>query len=209
MCFSRNDEDIGSIKSELGDHDIKITNDTYPIRQRPYKLPFAKEQVVEECVAKMLKMGIIEETNDEWASPIVLFKKADGSERFCVDFRKVNAIAIKASFPSTSVESKLNKLNGCKLFTLLDCTSGYWQIELSERAKLISSFICHWGLFSFNVMPFGLCNAVATFQRTMETLLKGVESSTAYIDDVLTHSKRFQEDMKHLRRLLEKLKESE
>ena len=157
----------------------------------------------------MLKMGVIEETNGEWASPIVLVKKADGSERFCVDYRKVNAITIKDSFPMPSVESKLNKLNGCKLFTLLDCTSGYWQIKLSERAKQISSFICHLGLFSFNVMPFGLCNAGATFQRTMEMLLKGVESSTAYIYDVLTHSKTFEEHMEHLRRLLVKLKESE
>ena len=125
MCFSRNDEDIESIKSELGDHDIKITNDTYPIRQLPYKISFAKEQVLDECVAKMIKMGLIVETNGEWASPIVLVKKADESERFGEDYSKVNAITINVSFPMPSVESKLNKLNGCKLLCLLDCTSGF------------------------------------------------------------------------------------
>ena len=145
MCLSINAEDVGFIKSELVDHDIKITNDTYPIRQQPFKIPFAKDQVVKECVAKMLKIVIIEETNGKWASPIVLVKKAGGSKRFCVDYRKVNAITIKDSFPMPSVESQLNKLNGWKLFTFLYFTSGYWQIKLSAREKQISLFICHLG----------------------------------------------------------------
>jgi len=205
MCFSRNESDIGTVNEEYGTHDI-ILNNEKPIKQRAYTIPYAKEQVVNDCVTKMLNMGIIEPSNGEWSSPIVLVKKADGSERFCVDYRKVNAVTVKDCFPMPSIESKLNKLSGCKYFTLLDCTSGYWMIKLSERAKKICAFICTKGLFTFKVMPFGLCNAGATFQRIMEFMIKDLVNSTAYIDDVLTFSKTFDEHLVHLKQLFEKFK---
>ena len=205
MCFSRDDADIGSVNAEYGVHDIKLTDET-PIQQRPYKTPFAKEKVIDECINKMIDMKIIEPANTEWASPVVIVKKPDGSERFCVDYRKVNAATIKDSFPMPCVESKMNKLHGCKFFSLLDCTSGYWQIKLSERAKQISTFICNKGIFSFNVMPFGLCNAGATFQRIMQKALRGLNNSTAYIDDILTFSKSFDDHLIHLKQLFEELK---
>ena len=207
MVFSRNDEDIGTILDRYGQHDIILSNNK-PIKQRPYKIPFAKEQVVDECVKKMLKMGIIEPSNSQWSSPIVLVKKPDGSERFCVDYRKVNEATIKDCFPMPNVEDKLNKLHGCQFFTKLDCTSGYWQIKMSEKAKKITAFICHKGLYQFNVMPFGLCNAGATFQRIMESVLSDLHNSTAYIDDIFTFSKTFDEHLIHLEKLFERLKDA-
>lgn len=137
----------------------------------------------------------------------MLVKKPDGSERFCVDYRKVNASTVKDCFPMPSIESKMNKLHGCRFFTLLDCTSGFWQIKLSERAKQIYAFICHKGLFTFRVMPFGLCNAIATFQRIMEVMIKDLVNSTANIDDVLTFSKSFEEHMDDLRKLFDRFKQ--
>ena len=110
-------------------------------------------------------MNVIQESDSNWASPIVLVKKPDGSERFCVDYRKLNAVTIKDSFPMPTVESRLNKLHGSKFFTTLDCITGYWQIRLSERAKNLVAFTTNKGLYTFNYMPFGLCNASATFQR--------------------------------------------
>lgn len=115
--------------------------------------------MVEEYVEKMIDMKIIEPVSSNWASPIVLVKKPDGSERFFVDYWKVYEVTIKDSFPMPSVESKMNKLYGCKLFSSVDCTSVYWQIKLSEKGKQITAFVCHKGSFAFNVMPFGLCNA--------------------------------------------------
>jgi hypothetical protein len=206
-CFSKNDEDIGMVADIYGQHDIELS-DEKPIKQRPYVIPYAKEQVVKECVEKILKMDIIEPSNSNWASPIVLVKKPDGSERFCVDYRKVNAVTIKDSFPMPNIENRLNKLHGSRFFTSLDCISGYWQIKLTERAKLISAFICSLGLFSFKVMPFGLCNAGATFQRIMEIMLNKLTNSLAYIDDILTFSKTFEEHLKHLEILFEKLLET-
>ena len=207
MCFSRNDEDIGTVADKFGEHDIQLTEEK-PIKQRPYNTPHAKEKIVDESVDKMLKMGIIEPSNSEWASPIVLVKKPDGSERFCVDYRKVNEVTIKDSFPMPNIESKLNKLHGSTIFTSLDCTSGYWQIKLSEKAKQISSFISNRGLFSFKVMPFGLCNAGATFQRIMELVLSDLRNSTAYIDDILTFSEDFDKHLEHLEKLLIRLKDA-
>lgn len=206
-CFSRNDEDIGVINEKYGKHDILLTDQT-PVRQRPYRIPFAKEKVVEECIEKMIKINVIEPSNGEWASPIVLVKKPDGSERFCVDYRKVNERTEKDSFPMPCTEGKINKLNGCNFFSVFDCTSGYWQIKLTDRAKQISSFVCSKGLFSFNVMPFGLCNAGATFQRIMEVILAGLTNSTAYIDDILTFSTDFESHLAHLEKLLTRLKEA-
>ncbi len=134
MLFSRNDEDIGRVNKKFGTHDIKVTDDT-PCSQRPCKTPHAKEKIIEESLEKMLKMGIIEPSDSDWSSPIVLVKKSDGSERFCFDYRKLNNITIKDKYPMPSIESKLNKLYGSKYFTSLDCISGYWQIEVSDRAK--------------------------------------------------------------------------
>ena len=105
-----------------------------------------------------------------------------------------------------SIESKLNKLFGSKYFTSLDCTSGYWQIQVSERAKKLIAFTTSQGLFTFNHMPFGLCNAGATFQRVIEKIIQGVENSTAYIDDLLTYSSEFDLHLQHLRILFERLK---
>jgi hypothetical protein len=116
MIFSRDDEDIETVKDYFGKHEINLTNEK-PIKQRPYQIPFAKEKIVDECVDKMLcecvEMNIIEPATSNWASPIVLVKKPDRSERFCVDYRKVNEVTEKDCFPMPNVELKLNKLHGC------------------------------------------------------------------------------------------------
>ena len=113
-------------RKKFGQHDIKL-NDNTPISQKPYRTPFAKEKVINESIQKMLEMKVVEHSDSDWSSPIVLVKKSNGSERFCVNYRKLNDVIIKDRFPTPSIESKLNKLYGCTFFTSLDCTSGYWQ----------------------------------------------------------------------------------
>ena len=207
IIFSKDDEDLGRLPSKYGEHDIILENER-PNRQRPYKTPYTKEKVVDACIEKMLKMRVIEPSNSDWASPIVLVKKQDGSERFCVDYRKVNLATVKDSFPMPAVEDKLNKLAGCKIFSKLDCTSGYWQIGLTERAKRITAFICKQGLFQFNVMPFGLCNAGSTFQRVVENIIGNLKNTTGYIDDIFTYSKSFEEHLDDLEQIFIRLKEA-
>jgi hypothetical protein len=120
-----------------------------------------------------------------------------------VDYRKLNAVTIKDSYPMPHVESKLNKLYGCKFFTSLDCISGYWQISL---AKKLVAFTTTKGLYTFNFMPFGLCNANATFQRVIEEVILNLVNSSAYVDDILTYSKTFEDHLIHLKALFDRLK---
>ena len=132
VIFSRNDSDIGKIDRKYGHHDIKVTNDT-PITQKPYKTPYSKESVIKESIGKMLDMNEVETSDSYWSSPIVLVKKSDGTERFCVDYRKLNEVTIKDRYRMPSIESKLNKLHGCKFFSTLVCTSGYWQNQYPKK----------------------------------------------------------------------------
>ncbi len=121
----------------------------------------------------------------------------------------VNEATIKDCFPMPNIELKLNKLHGCKIFNSVDCTSGYWQIRMSERAKQITTFVCSRGSYCFNVTPFGLINAGATFQRVIEKIIADIQdSSTAYIDDILTFSTSFEQHLMHLEKLFERLKEA-
>ncbi|GBN22444.1 Transposon Ty3-I Gag-Pol polyprotein, partial [Araneus ventricosus] len=111
------------------------------------------------------------ESSGTWASPIVLVKKKDGSTRFCVDYRKLNKITIKDSYPLPRIDDILDVLNRSQWFSTLDLKGGYWQVEnrLEDREK--TTFTTGQELWQFKVMPFELCNAPATFERLMETVL--------------------------------------
>ncbi|GFX15357.1 hypothetical protein TNCV_3302861 [Trichonephila clavipes] len=144
------------------------TADHPPIKQHPRRLSFAKQEEVGTLLREMQENDIIEPSSSPWASPIVLVRKKDGSTRFCVDYRKLNDVTKKDSYPLPRIDDTLDTLSGHKWFSTLDLKSGYWQVEIhpEDREKQ--------GLWQFKVMPFGLCNAPATFERLMETVLKGL-----------------------------------
>ena len=133
----------------------------------------------------MLEKRMISPSKSPWASPIVLVKKKDGTTHFCVDYRKVNDVTRKDAYPIPRVDDTVDMLSGSTWFTTLDLKSGYWQVEVAKEHREKTAFCT--GLFEFNVMPFGLCNAPATSQRLMNSVLAGLQWSTClvYIDDII------------------------
>ena len=172
------------------------------------RLPVAKQVIADREVERMLKDDVIEPSNSPWASPIVLVTKKDGSVRFCVDYRKVNELTCKDAYPLPWIDEILDTLGGAQWFCTMDLASGYWQIKMKECDKPKTAFVTRKGLFQFKVMPFGLCNAPATFQRLMEGVLMGFqwEQYLVYLDDIIVFGKTFEETLDRLRWVLNRLK---
>ena len=142
-----------------------------------------------------------------WVSPVVLVKKKHGSTRFCVDYRRLNAVTRKDSYPLPRIDDTVEALVGMHWFSTLDLCSGYWQVKMDEPSKEKTAFTTGNGLWQFRVMPFGLCNAPATFERLMERVLSGLPPNVAlvYIDDILVSGRTFQEHLNNLRNVFQRL----
>ncbi|UYV65881.1 K02A2.6-like [Cordylochernes scorpioides] len=151
------------------------------------------------CV-KIEKLDIIQPSGSPWASPVVLIRKKDGSWRFCVNYRRLNKIAKKDVYPLPRIDDTLDCLREAKFYSSMELQTGYWQIDVEESDREKTAFITPDGLYEFNVMPFGLCNAPATFERMIYNLLKGLKWTIClcYLDDIIVFSDDFEE---HLRRL--------
>ena len=181
-----------------------------PIRQSTRRVPLPQRNTVHQLLQEMLKRKVISPSKSPWASPIVLVKKKDGTIRFCVDYRKVNSVTIKDAYPLPRVDDTLDTLAGSVWFTTLDLKSGYWQVEVAPEDRAKTAFCTQEGLYEFNVMPFGLSNAPATFQRLMDSVLAGLQWSTClvYLDDIIIVGRSFEEHMKNLQLVFERLKEA-
>ena len=151
------------------------TNGVAPIRQQARRVPLPRRETVQTLLKEMLDKGIIAPSKSPWASPIVLVTKKDGSTRFCVDYRKVNAVTRKDAYPIPRVDDTLDTLSGSTWFSTIDLKSGYWQVEMAPEDKEKTAFCTQEGLFEFNVMLFGLCDTPATFQHLMDCVLVGLQ----------------------------------
>ena len=205
ILFSQGPQDLG--QTDLVKHNIDV-GDAQPVRQAPRRLPSAKREEAQKAVGDMAEQGLIEPSNSPWSSPVVLVKKKDGSLRFCVDYHPLNYVTRKDSYPLPRVDDALEALAGMKWFSTLDLRSGYWQVKLDEMSKGKTAFSTGSGLWQFRVMPFGLCNAPATFERLMERVLAGLPWRVAmvYIDDILVSGGTFEEHLTNLRTVFERLR---
>ena len=205
---------FASDKTDFGrtnriEHRIE-TEGAAPIRQRSRRIAPAQRAETTKLLEQMLQKKVIQPSTSPWASPIVLVRKKDGTLRFCVDYRKLNAVTRKDAYPLPRIDDALDTLGSSKWFTTLDLISGYWQVEVSDQDKEKTAFSTPEGLFEFNVMPFGLCNAPATFQRLMDAVLAGLQWSSClvYLDDVIVPGKTFGEHLMNLRTILDRLRQA-
>ena len=191
----------------LTEHRIDLKEGSKPLAQQPYRAGFREREVIAQEVEKMLRAGVIEPAMSAWASPVVLVPKPDGSSRFCVDYRRLNGITVRDSYPLPRMDDYLDSLGEARVFTTLDCNSGYWQIPIREADRNKTAFTCHSGMYQFIRMPFGLTNAPATFQRTIDILLSRFKWQTClvYLDDIIIFSKDKPSHLHHLSQILKAL----
>ena len=147
------------------------TGESTPINQVARRVPFAARQEIAAQLSKMQEQGVIQPSKSPWASPVILVRKRDGSLRFCVDYRALNSVTKPDVFPLPRIDDLLDKLGRAKYFTTLDLKSGYWQIKVDATSQEKTAFVTHRGLYEFRVMPFGVKNAPAVFQRLMQNVL--------------------------------------
>lgn len=186
----------------------KIVTSNSPIKQRYYPVSPYKQKLIDEELDKMIKAEVVEKSNSAWSSPVLLVPKKDGSQRFCVDFRKLNRVTEKDAYPLPYISSILSRLGGAKYLTSLDLKSGYWQIELEEESKQYTAFtIPGRGLYQFKRLPFGLSNAPATFQRLVDAIF-GPELEPfvfTYLDDIVIVTSSFQKHIEILNEVFTRL----
>lgn len=200
-CFSSSLKDLGFTNAAEMTIDLE---DSDPVVYRPYRMSHSERTLVREMVQDMIECGIARESSSPYASPIVLVKKKTGEKRLCVDYRALNRKTKKDHYPLPRIEDQLDLLSGNNLFTSLDLASGYYQIPIGESSRHKTSFVTPDGQFEYNRMPFGLVNAPAVFQRTINKILAEAKIKYAliYMDDILIPSRDFDEGLVRLREVL-------
>jgi len=195
--FSRGEFDIG--RTPWVKHSID-TQGAQPIRQPLRRSSPTQRAEVERQVSELLDRGLIEPSDSPWASPVVLVSKKDGSKRLCLDYRKLNEVSVKCAYPLPRIDDSLDALGEAKYFSTLDLASGYWQVEMDSDARDKSAFVTTSGLYAWNVLPFGLCNAPSTFERLMDGVLAGLrwETLLVYLDDVIVFGRSIPESIERL-----------
>ena len=203
--FAKGKGDLG--RTDIVQHQIH-TGDQPAIKQQVRRYPAAPREEERQLVEDMLAIGIIQESNSAWSSPTVLVKKKDGTMegwRFCIDYRRLNQATKVDAYPLPYIEDSLNTLGGARFFCSLDLASRYWQVEMDAADREKTAFVTQGGLYEFRVMPFGLVNAPATFERLMERVLRGIALSEClvYLDDILVFGPDFGMTLARLERVLD------
>lgn len=192
--------------TDLVTHSID-TPEAIPQKSRPYRVSHTERQVIQDQVDEMLQHGVIEQSQSPWSSPVILVKKKEGDMRFCVDYRKLNAVTTKSNYPLPLIDNIFLCLKDSKYYSSLDLFSGFWQIGVHPNSVEKTAFITPDGLYHFLKMPFGLCNAPSTFQNLADKVFQGLKwkECLSYIDDVLVFSATFEEHLVRLRNVFNRL----
>ena len=194
-------------KTNLIEHDVDV-GDSAPNKQHPYRVSPMKKELLDKEVQYMLKNDIIEESQSNWSSPCILVPKHDYGFRFCTDFRKVNDKTKSDSFPIPRIGDCIDQIGNAKFVSTFDMLKGYWQVPLTQRAREISAFVTPSGLYQYKVMPFGMKNAPATFQRMVNKLVRDIDGCEGYIDDVVIFSDNWSDHIRQIERFFQIMREA-
>jgi len=167
-------------------HHIYTDETIKPVRQPQRRMNPMMKEIVKEELQKLLQVGFIYPISDsQWVSPLVVVPKKNGKCRICLDYRELNKATLKDHFPLPFIDQVIDSLAGKKFFSFLDGFSGYNQIKIELEYRDETTFTCPWGTYSYNVLPFGLCNAPTTFQREVLTIFANLihECVEVYMDD--------------------------
>ena len=186
--FSKHKADIGCCN--FVEHEIELEEGAVPHREGARRMTPHKSEACRAEIEMLLEYDMIEPSKSPWACGVVMAKKKGGQLRFCCDFRYLNAVTIKDAYPIPRIDESLSKLGDAKFFTTLDLGSAFWQVPLRKKDREKTGFACELGLYQWKRMPFGLCNATATFQRLMAQALTRVTKKygnlvMCYVDDVV------------------------
>lgn len=191
-----------------GSMEIKLSSDI-PINYRPYKLSADEKRRVREIINDLLSKCVIRESQSDYASPIILVKKKDGSDRMCVDYRALNAVTIKERFPLPLIDDHIDRLGSFRYFTSLDMATGFHQLPMKDDDSISkTAFVTPEGHYEYLKMPYGLANAPIVYQRVISKTLKQLMDTgkvLVFIDDVLIMSNSVSEGLKTLREVLKTL----
>ena len=185
-------------------HHIKLTSDE-PVRSRPYPVPYSIRELLRRDIVDMIKMGVIRESSSLYASPVVVVKEKDNTNRVCVDYQKLNKLTVFDPEPMPTAENLFQKLSGDKFYSKIDLSKGYWQITIPEEDIQKMALVSPGGSYEFLKMPFGMINSAATLKRAMKKLLENVANVDFYWDDILVHTRTSEEHIKALRELFSRL----
>ena len=204
--FTREGEELGCTSTMH--HRIR-TEDDVPVSQRHRRIPPNQFEEVKQHLQELLKKGVIRTSQSDYASPIVLVRKKSGAIRLCVDYRRLNAKTRKDAFPLPRIEESLDALGGARYFSAIDLASAYNQVEVHPDDRHKTAFTTPMGLFEYNRMPFGLCNAPALFQKLMQTIFREelLQILLVYLDDIIVYSCSIADHLRRLERVFQKLRE--
>src|SRR6266516_3741743 len=206
-CFSKSEFDLG--RTTLVKHKID-TGDNKPVRQALRRKPLQYLKEIDRQLDELTNQKVVEPASSPWASNIVVVAKKDGSLRMCVDYRGLNNVTRKDSYPLPRIADCLDELSNATYFSAFDLRSGYFQIAMDEEDKDKTTFLTRRGTFRFLSMPFGLCNAPATFQRLMDEVLLGLNHQVClvYLDDIILFSHSIEQHLERFKLLLDRLRKA-
>ena len=174
------------------------TGTSDPVSQKPYPIAMKHYRWVKEEIEKLLAAKVIHTSHSSWSAPIIVVSKGDGGKYLVIDYRTLNKVTRKSTWPMPKVEDIFSKLNGATDFITLDLRAGYHHIPLDKPSIPKTAFNSPFGKFEYVKVPFGLAQAPAYFQELMTGILKDFSFAIVYLDDIIIFSKTPQKHLSHI-----------